>query len=305
MPGDDKHDELSEIESILGASVTATDATPAAPAASDATPSPSGAESGGSAAAPGAEGGAPSAAAPGAETGAVPAAQTGAAQQEETIRLPNIEVHDFENVDLCDAISPWLSYNGTISQGGAPPSGFGVTRPGPMTVADITVRKVPLIGWWYVSATINQQIQWQVRAATGPTGQVNIGSALDPAITTANWPTVVSDLTPDMSDLQGRPPRNAFWAKDITETHEQFHANDRKTQAPAALALASAWLGTQQAATAADVAPLLATVPGRMVATVTAGMTYPGKEERAYSDGAGAYSRRALAISALGTVGYY
>ena len=110
----------------------------------------------------------------------------------------------------------------------------------------------------------------------------------------------MSDLTPDMGDLNGRPPRTQFWAKDLTETHEQFHANDRKTRAPAALRVASNWLGTQQAATAADVGTLLGQVPGRMVADVSAGMTMPGKEERAYGDGAGAYSRRANAIWALG-----
>ena len=50
---------------------------------------------------------------------------------------------------------------------------------------------------------------------------------------------------------------------------------------------------------------LLQQIPGRMVATVSAGMTMPGKEERAYGDGAGAYSRRATAIWALGNIGYY
>jgi hypothetical protein len=50
---------------------------------------------------------------------------------------------------------------------------------------------------------------------------------------------------------------------------------------------------------------LLAEVPGRMVATVAAGMTMPGKEERAYGDGANAYWRRATAIWSLGKLGYY
>jgi hypothetical protein len=221
------------------------------------------------------------------------------------ISLPDIEVRDFAEVELCDAITPWLSYQGTVAQGGNTPNGFGVTRPGPMTVTGITVRKLPVIGWWYVSATVTQQILWQVRAVTGPSGQVNVTSALDPVITAANYQTVVDDLTPDMSDLNGRPPRSQFWAKDLTEQHEAFHANDRKTRAPAALRLASNWLGTQQAADPAGVQALLQQVPGRMVATVSAGMTMPGKEERAYGDGAGAYSRRATAIWALGKVGYY
>jgi hypothetical protein len=275
------HEELPAIEAIAGEPLAAT--TMAAPpqAPPSAAPAPASAEGG--------------------------AAPTGGgdAKQEAPVSLPDIEVRDFEQVELCDAITPWLSYSGTISQGGATPNGYGVTRPGPMTVTGITVRKLPVVGWWYVSATITQAIQWQVRAVTGPTGEINIGSSLDPAITAANWQTVVSDLTPDMSDLNGRPPRTQFWAKDLTEQHEQFHANDRKTRAPAALRLASNWLGTQQAADVPGVQALLAQVPGRMVATVSAGMTMPGKEERAYGDGAGAYSRRATAIWALGKVGYY
>jgi hypothetical protein len=277
-PGQDVHEELPRIEAAAGEPLAAT--TMAAP---------------------------PQAAAPSAVGTPGPAQQgDGApAQPEAPVSLPDVEVRDFADVELCDAITPWLSYSGTIAQGGAPPTGFGVTRPGPMTVTGITVRKLPVIGWWYVSATITQQILWQVRAATGPSGQVNITGALDPAITSANWQTVVNDLTPNMADLNGRPPRTQFWAKDLTEMHEQFHANDRKTRAPAALRLASNWLGTQQAATAVDVGNLLAQVPGRMVAVVSAGMTMPGKEQRAYGDGAGAYSRRATAIWALGKVGYY
>jgi len=226
-------------------------------------------------------------------------------REEAPVSLPDIEVRDFAQVEFCDAITPWLSYSGTIAQGGAVPEGFGVTRAGPMTVTGITAQKLPVIGWWHVSATITQRIEWQVRADTGPSDQVSISSSLDPAINAGNWKQVVDDLTPDTNDLKGRPPRDQFWAKDLTEIHEAFHANDRKTQAPAALALASNWLGTQQAATEQDVSDRLAEVPGRMVATVAAGMTMPGKEERAYGDGAGAYSRRATAIWALGNVGYY
>ncbi len=287
-PGQDVHEELPAVEAVAGEPLAET--TMAAPAAAPP-------EAAGSGAAPAAPGSAPPT--------ATPAAEGGGASEEGPVSLPDIEVRDFQDVELCDAITPWLSYSGTIAQGGAPPTGFGVTRPGPMNVTGITVRKVPVIGWWYVSATVTQQIQWQVRAVTGPSGQVNVTGTFDPAITSANWRTVSDDLTPDMSDLNGRPPRTQYWAKDLTEMHEQFHANDRKTRAPAALRVASNWLGTQQAATPADVGTLLGQVPGRMVAVVSAGMTMPGKEERAYGDGAGAYSRRATAIWALGNMGYY
>ena len=287
-------EELTKIEAVAGEPLAAT--TLAAP--------PSGPPE---VAAPSAQ---PDAAPPGTPPAAPEAAEhaVGAETKPEDhapVSIADFEVRDFAEVELCDAITPWLSYQGTIAQGGNLPTGFGVTRPGAMTVTGITVRKLPVIGWWYVSATVTQRIEWQVRAVTGPSGQVNVTSALDPAITAANWRTVMSDLTPDMSDLNGRPPRTQFWAKDLTEQHEAFHANDRKTRAPAALRLASNWLGTQQAADPAGVQALLQQVPGRMVATVAAGMTMPGKEERAYGDGAGAYSRRATAIWALGNVGYY
>jgi hypothetical protein len=270
------HDELQEIEAIAGEPLAATTMAPkSAPASGPKGP--------------------PKAAAEG----------EAAEQKEETVSLPDIVVHDFENVDFCDAITPWLSYEPSISQGGAPPDGYGVTRSQGLAMTGITVRKVPLLGWWYVNATLTQQIQWQVQADRGPRGEINIMSATDPAITANNWSAVSDDLEPDYSDLSGRPPRQRYWAKDLTIQHEEFHANDRKERSVAALSLASTWLGTQQAQTEEEVQTLLATVPGRVAAVVAAGMAFPGREHRAYADGKFGYFKRSLAISTLGLANYY
>lgn len=47
----------------------------------------------------------------------------------------------------------------------------------------------------------------------------------------------------------GRPPRSKFWAKDLTEIHEQFHADDVKRLGPGAATSAVSWLSSQTAST--------------------------------------------------------
>ena len=47
---------------------------------------------------------------------------------------------------------------------------------------------------------------------TGPGGETNIASDSDAAITHSNYTQVANDLTPNMGDLGGRPPRSNFWS---------------------------------------------------------------------------------------------
>jgi len=243
------------------------------------------------------------AAAPAAE-GSAPAGPAAAGPDEgKEIRLPEIKLAGAEDFALCDPVFSWLGYTGTISRGGATPGGFGVTRPGNMTLKNIGVRT--FLSRFVVTATLEQELKWQVRSGTGPSGQVSIGSINDGNITKANYPDVVKDLTPDTTDLNGRPPRANFWAEDLTEQHEKFHADDAKGRAPAAIGIASRWLDTQVAADVPGVQTLLGEVPGRAFTALMASMAMPAREERAYGDGAGAYSRRATGVSALGAVGWY
>src|SRR5262249_681581 len=120
-----------------------------------------------------------------------------------------------------------------------------------------------------------------------------------------NYPTVVSDLTPDMTDLNGRPPRTTFWAEDLCIKHERFHADEDVVHGRAGVVAAQAWLNTKTASSVAQVNTLLGAVPGRVAATVSAAMSFPGREERAYGDGAPLYLARANAIKAKGDAGQY
>jgi hypothetical protein len=129
--------------------------------------------------------------------------------------------------------------------------------------------------------------------------------AIGGQITSTNYTSAASDLTPNMSDLKGRPPRNSLWASDLTIIHEQFHVSERKTHGGRGVTNAQAWLNTQTASSAADVQNLLTQVPGKVIATSQAAMTMPGKEERAYIAGAPLYSARAVAIKAKGDAGGY
>ena len=193
---------------------------PAQPAA--ATGAPAGPE--GAPAGPAAAG--PQAAAPGGE-------QEGKAEE---VRLPDIVVPGLSTLEATDSVSSWLSYSPTITHAGATPSGFGVTRFGDVRVTNISVTHIGFLGVFIVRATIEHPITWQVRSSTGPGGEVSIDSFMDPDLTAANYAAAASDLTPDMTDLNGRPPRNAFWAQDLTERHENFHADDVKSNGPAAAA---------------------------------------------------------------------
>ena len=251
----------------------------------------------------------PAAAAPAAaasSAAAPPSGESAEQEKEEEFTLPDIKMEGAEEFSLCDKISPWLGYSGTVKTGAVPgASEFGVTWPGNMTLKGIKVRKIPMMARFLVSATLEQELKWGVRAGTGPTGQVNVGSILSSNLTQANYQQAASDLTPDATDLNGRPPRTLFWAQDITEQHEKFHADDCVSRGPAAVGVASNWLGTQVAADKAAVNTLLAEVPDRAFTAIMAAMAFPAREERAYGDGSGAYSRRVAGIKALGKIGAY
>jgi hypothetical protein len=258
-----------------------------------------------------AEGAAP-AEAPAAE--APPAAEAAASappgaaepEKEEEFSLPDIKLEGAETFQLCDKMSPFLGYTGKVNTGAVPGADeFGVTWPGDMALKGIKVRKIPMMARFLVTATLEQEVKWGVCQGTGPTGEVNIGSILSSNLTSANYKQAASDLTPDSSDLNGRPPRTQFWAQDITEQHEKYHADDCVSRGPGAVDVASTWLGTQLAADKAAVKTLLDEVPDRAFTALMAAMAFPAREERAYGDGSGAYSRRVAGIKALGKIGAY
>jgi len=241
------------------------------------------------------------------ESAAIAAARTARVREPkegESVQLPDIVIPEMMEIKEVDAVASTLAYNPSIARGGTVDAGdFAVTRPYSFAMSGTTV--VHTGGAYTVSATVDNAITYQVRSSTGPSSQANIASEADTDITASNWPTVVSDLTPNMSDLNGRPPRTKFWARDLSITHELYHCTDGRNHARSGVTLAQNWLNGQTASSAAAVHTLLAAVPARVAATRRAAMTWPGREERAYGDGASLYRARANAIKAKGDRGSY
>lgn len=292
-PGSEKHPKPEEILQLAPAGLPQSEAAPgpvdpaAAPAGGEAAP------------ASGGEGAGAQAAAPAEEAGAAPA-EAGAGAE---VRLGTIEVPGLAQLEMSDSLMSLMVYGSTITRGGSAGAGnFGITNFGDLKIKDVAV--TPMFGTFTVVGEISHKIVWQVRSGTGPGGQVSVGSETSPLIKKSNFAQVASDITPNMSDLGGRPPRTKFWSQDLTERHELFHATDVQGRGQTAVFVATHWLDTQTASTVADVNLLLKQVPVRAVAALVAGMGVPA-EHRAYGDGAPAYKTRADAITAKGAAGDY
>jgi hypothetical protein len=202
-----------------------------------------------------------------------------------------------------DAVAGAFTYTGSIARGGAAPSGFGVTRSFGSKLTGITI--TPKTGAFDVAATLEHPITYQVRTGTGPDGQKDIASETDAKVKRANYATVAADLTPDMSDLNGRPPRTQFWAEALTLKHELVHANDDKGNGPAAMGTAKTWLNGQTATDEAGVRVHLTKIPVRFADALLAALSTEDGEKHAYGDGAPSYKARADKIKEKGTKGDY
>jgi hypothetical protein len=204
-----------------------------------------------------------------------------------------------------DALASRLTYSGHVSRGGAAPSGFGVTRSTLGRFANVTISP-PRGGTIQVSASLTYTIQWETQSGTGPSGQQDVPSPTAAVLTQANYQQASSDLTPNMSDLGGRPPRQQFWAQDLTEQHERFHAAERRAFGGQAVRNAQSWLNRHTVANQAAVPLLLNQAWSNQVrAFIATAMANPGKEQRAYADGASAYTARATAIKQRGDSNQY
>jgi hypothetical protein len=195
-----------------------------------------------------------------------------------------------------------LVYNPSIANDGTPPGAteFGVTRTTPQ-VSDIAVTHDTAAGAFNVTSTVVNTVKWSVHSL----GRTDIPNENAPSITNANYSEVASDLTPNMASDNGRPPRGKFWAQDLTERHERFHANERaNTYGQPAFEFAKNWLSAQTATDEAEVHGLVNKIPNKMFESYNASYV-PGKERRAYGDGAPLYKARADAINATGTRGGY
>ena len=217
------------------------------------------------------------------------------------IQLPDVIKPELLEIQVCDAVGGSLTYTPSVANTATPgPTEFGICRFGDCKVTGVTAKLES--GTYTVAGTIEHKITWGVHPTTD--NETDISGDTDPDITKANYPDVVKDLTPNLSSSGGRPPRNAFWAKDLTEIHELFHADDVQKRGPDATAAAITWLKTKTAASVADVTALVNQVPDRVVQTIAAAMGEPG-EVRAYGKGAAAYTARAQAIDKRGKANEY
>lgn len=205
---------------------------------------------------------------------------------------------------VADAIGANFSYATTVNQSGITlgATEFGQTKGSLKHFSNVVV--TPGAGKFTVTADLKQTVSWDTRNTVGPNNQVNITSDTDPALTNANYAQVVSDLTPDVSDLKGRPPRTKFWSKDFTIQHEKYHVKDFTDIGQTGATGAEAWLATQTAARKQDVPALLDTAWNEKIFKVWDKFTDPPKvEERAYDDGVASYTARANAIKTKGDKG--
>jgi hypothetical protein len=225
-------------------------------------------------------------------------------EEGQTVQLPDVIMVEELAIGQSDAIVNQLTYNAAISQAGTvDPGDFGTTSFLP-SLSNIKVTRVAKPKSFAVTATVDDAITFQVRDAVGPNGEVNIDSETDSDITAANYSTVVSDLTPDKSDLNGRPPRTKFWAKNLSLVHEKFHATDGSGFGRLGVEAAQTTLANQTATTVAEVQGLVAKIPGQ-VQKVRHDRFIPGAESRAYGDGASKYQALANAVKSRGDGGKY
>jgi len=217
--------------------------------------------------------------------GVVGAAADSAAAGEEP--LETSEGHGCAEVEESDAVTPALTYNAAVGARATPPKAnqFGVTT----TKVNIkNVNAVAAGGAFQVSGAVDVSARWSVHSR----GRTDVPYFAAPAVTATTYLQVAKDLKPNMSSDGGRPPRKQYWAKDLTERHERFHADERTGKyGKAAFEFAKSWLAAQTASTAEEAKDHADEVPGKMFESYNASFV-PGKENRAYGDGAIAYRVR-------------
>lgn len=221
------------------------------------------------------------------------------------ISIPDIEIPALSKIERTDSIQGKFTYKGSITKSPDTPSAgnFGETLSFDSKLTGITV--TPKASSFEVSATFEHPIIYKIRSGTGPAGQVDISSETDSDITKDNYTTVASDLTPNISDLKGRPPRTKFWSEDLTVKHELVHAKDDQGNGPGAMATVTAWLNGKTAADMDGVKGLLGALPGRFASALLAALSTEDGEKHAYGDGADSYKARANAIKSKGDKGEY
>jgi hypothetical protein len=207
-----------------------------------------------------------------------------------------------------DTVTDGLTVGSTVTRGGV---AFGPTDFGD----EVAQYKADTISWTRdagkktvnIVARMLLDIHWDTQSR----GRTPVTSERDAAVTAATWSPIADDLEPDGT---GRPTRDTYWAPDLTERHEKFHASDDLAQATLFLPTVKAWLDAQTitmpAPSGGMFAPALAVVAiNRQVNDLVEqarqrvkadGWAYyhAGGEDRAYADGKDSYQGRVDAIRA-------
>ena len=228
----------------------------------------------------------------------------------ETVRLPDIEPQDVPafTIAQADPVNPTLYYTPHVEQltlsNACPIDTEGLAKAGltkclPPSIINVSV--TPVLGWYYVDATLDEKITYQVCDGVGPQGQVDITSENDPDLKKENYWEVAQDLTPNS---KGAPPRELYYASDLTLRHERFHANEWAKVAQASVPDAQKWLMGKTASSVFGINFLLLEL-GKQFMRIVGGKVAPSAEDRAYGDGAPLYHARAKAIIAKGDAGGY
>jgi hypothetical protein len=221
----------------------------------------------------------------------------------ESVSLPEIKLMTPKEL-IEDSVAGALGYIHSISKSGElDPGDFGATWGYDFSMSDVNIFSLPNV--YLVTASVNNPIHYQVRDLMGPNKEVNIESENDPQINATNYSQVAADLTPNVADLGGRPPRTNFWSRDFTDRHERFHATEGATHCLIGTVQAMTWLNSQVASNANQVKQLIGQVPARVSNARAAAMAYPGRENRAYGDGVSVYQARVAAIKKKGDSGGY
>jgi len=195
-----------------------------------------------------------------------------------------------------DSVASLLDFASNVSQGGVtlPDKAFGVEV---VTFSVDNLAYVTAGGVVNLSARVNVDCKWD----TTPRGRTDVSGPYDAAVTKEKFPKIVSDLTPR---ADGRATREKYWAKDLTERHEKFHATDDIQRARLFLSTAKAFLDAKTVTSGPSLEVQLRHILSEVRNNIAADSnTYYtsvgiGGEGRAYADGKASYQERADGVKA-------
>jgi phage tail protein X len=225
---------------------------------------------------------------------------------EEPIIVGEVGPPQEAEVSSRDSVNATATHVATVNSGGPVGAGNFGTTGSSIRLDNVVI--TPGSGTFAVTADLTHNIWWGVLSGTGPSSQVDIQDENDADIKACNYQLAASDLTPNMSSDNGRPPRTAFWAEDLTIRHERFHAEDQRELSfgPTVTTAIENWLNAQTATSATHVQNTL--LPQAMTEGIRVYnnlVALPTTEGDAYGDGAPLYQARADAIKNKGDVGDY